>query len=67
VQQWVGLMNEFMNVNSWMVLESNQCYQEMANEKLGVATEPSPESLRGAFPLCSGGWHSEIWTNITVL
>jgi len=27
VQQWVGLMNEFMNLNSWMVLKSNQCYQ----------------------------------------
>jgi len=39
----------------------------MANEKLGVATEPSPESLREALPLCSGAWHSEIWTNITVL
>jgi len=27
----------------------------MANEKLGVATEPSPESLWGALSLCSGG------------
>jgi len=27
VQQWVGLMNEIMNVNSWMALKSNQCYQ----------------------------------------
>jgi len=26
VQQWVGLMNEIMNVNSWMMLKSNQCY-----------------------------------------
>jgi len=42
----------------------------MANEKLGVATEPSPESLLyGCFTvhLCRGAWHSEIWTNITVL
>jgi len=28
-----------------MALKSNHCYQKMANEKLGVATEPSPESL----------------------
>jgi len=27
----------------------------MANEQLGVATEPPPESLWGALPLCSGG------------
>jgi len=27
VQQWVGLINEIMNVNSWMVLISNRCYQ----------------------------------------
>jgi len=28
VQQWVGLINEIiMNVNSWMVLKSNHCYQ----------------------------------------
>jgi len=27
VQQWVGLMNEIMNVNSLMVLTSNHCYQ----------------------------------------
>jgi len=29
VQQWVGLLNEIMNVNSssWMVLISNQRYQ----------------------------------------
>jgi len=26
VQQWVvGLINEIMNVNSWMVLKSNYC------------------------------------------
>jgi len=24
---WVGLINEIMNVNSWMVLKSNHCYQ----------------------------------------
>jgi len=28
----------------------------MANEKLGVATEPSPESLWGVLHLWSGGW-----------
>jgi len=22
---------------------------------------------RGALHLCSGSWHSEIWTNVTVL
>jgi len=27
VQQWVGLINEIMNVNSWTVLISNRCYQ----------------------------------------
>jgi len=27
VQQWVGLMNEIMNVNSLMVLKSNHCFQ----------------------------------------
>jgi len=27
VQQLVGLMNEVMNVNSWMVLKSKHCYQ----------------------------------------
>jgi len=26
VQQWVGLIYEIMNVNSWMVLKSNHCY-----------------------------------------
>jgi len=33
-----------------MVLKSNHCYQKKTNEKLGVATEPSPESL-----ICIGG------------
>jgi len=28
-----------------MVLKSNHCCQKMANAKLDVATEPSPESL----------------------
>jgi len=27
VQQWVGLLNEIMNVKSWMVLKSNHCYR----------------------------------------
>ena len=45
MQQWVGLTNEIINVNSWMVLKSNHCYQKMANEKLDVATEPSPQNL----------------------
>jgi len=27
VQQWVGLINEIMNANSWMVLKTNHCYQ----------------------------------------
>jgi len=27
VQQWVGLTNEIMNVNSWMVLKSDHCCQ----------------------------------------
>jgi len=27
VQPWVGLINEIMNVNSWMVVKSNRCYQ----------------------------------------
>jgi len=27
MQQWVGLINEMMNVNLWMVLKSNHCYQ----------------------------------------
>jgi len=27
VQQWVGLINEIMNVNSLMVLKSDDCYQ----------------------------------------
>jgi len=27
VQQWVGLMNEIMDVNSWMVLKSHHCYR----------------------------------------
>jgi len=27
VHQWVGLINEIMNVNSLMVLKSNHCYQ----------------------------------------
>jgi len=26
VQQLVGLINEIMNANSWMVLKSNHCY-----------------------------------------
>jgi len=27
MQQWIGLTNEIMNVNSWMVLKSNHCCQ----------------------------------------
>jgi len=27
VQEWVGLINEIMNVNSWTVLKPNHCYQ----------------------------------------
>jgi len=27
VQQWVGLINEIINVNSWMALKSNHSYQ----------------------------------------
>jgi len=54
VQPWVGLINEIINVNSWMVLKSNFDTKEIANEKLGVATEPSPESL-GGLELCFGG------------
>jgi len=27
VQQWVGLINEIVNTNSWMALKSNQFYQ----------------------------------------
>jgi len=26
VQQWVGLINEIMNVKSWIVLKWNNCY-----------------------------------------
>jgi len=26
VKQWVGLINEIMNVKSWMVLKWNHCY-----------------------------------------
>jgi len=29
VQQWVGLINEIMNVSSWMVLKSNHSYQRI--------------------------------------
>jgi len=43
-----------MNVNSWMVLKSTIVNKEMADEKLGVATEPSPENL-GGLELCIGG------------
>jgi len=45
VQQWVGLIDQIMNVSSWMVLKSNILTKELAIEKLGVATEPSPERL----------------------
>jgi len=54
LQPWVGLTNEIMNGNSWMVLKSTIVTKEMANEKLGVATEPSPENL-GSLELCTGG------------
>jgi len=27
MQPWIGLINEIMNVNSWMVLKSNHYYQ----------------------------------------
>jgi len=26
VQEWVGFINEIMNVKSWMVLKSYHCY-----------------------------------------
>jgi len=40
----------------------------MANEKLGVATKRHQKVFyRGALHLCSGAWHSEIWTNIAVV
>jgi len=30
VQQWVRLINKLIiNVNSWMVLKSNRCYQRI--------------------------------------
>jgi len=29
VQQWVGLINQIMNVSSWMVLKSNHSYQRI--------------------------------------
>jgi len=35
-----------MNVNSWMVQNLTTATKEMANEKLGVPTEPPPESLQ---------------------
>jgi len=44
-QQWVGLTNGSMNVNSLMVLKLTIVIKEIANEKLGVAAEPLPESL----------------------
>jgi len=34
-----------MDVNSWMVLKSDRCYQKLSNERIGVPTKPSPESL----------------------
>jgi len=27
VLEWIGLINELRNVNSWMVLKSNHCYR----------------------------------------
>jgi len=46
VQQWVGLINDNVNVNSWTWQNPTIVTKEMANEKLGVPTEPSPESLQ---------------------
>ena len=55
MQQLVGFINEIMNVNPWMVVNLTIVAKEMANEKLGVTTEPSPESLWGLY-ICAVGW-----------
>jgi len=47
MQQWVGLINEIMNVNSWMVLKSNHCYQRNRWRKVwcGIRTVTRKSSI----------------------
>jgi len=49
MQQWVGLINEIMNVNSWMVLKSNHCYQRNRWWKVwcGIRTVTRKSSIGG--------------------
>jgi len=57
-----------MNVNSWMVLKSNQCYRRNGYWKAWCGNRTvTRKSSMGALHLCSGAWCSEIWTNTTVL
>jgi len=62
-------------VKSWIVLKSNIVTKEMANEKLGVATELSPESLLGARSFVLEGisptkpprGNGTVWQNFSLL
>jgi len=56
VQQWAGLINEIMNMNSWMVLKSNHCYQRNGQWKAwcGNRTITRKCSIRGLY-ICSVG------------
>jgi len=69
VQQSVVLINEIVNVNSWMLLKANNCYRRngyLMKSLLWQENRQQKVFCRRALDLCSGAWHSEIWTNSTV-
>jgi len=60
VQQWVGLLNQIMNVRSWMVWKSNHSYQRIGYWKAWcgnrTVTRKSSIGLRlGGLYICAVG------------
>jgi len=60
VQEWVGLINQIMNVSSWIVLKSNHSYQRIGYWKAWcgnrTVTRKSYIGLRlGGLYICAVG------------
>jgi len=49
VQQWVGLINEIMNVDSWMVLKSSHCFQRNGKWKAWFGNRTVTKISMGVF------------------
>jgi len=56
VQQWVALINEIMSVYSWVVLESNHCYQRNGQWKAWCGNRTvTRKSSKGGFTFAQWG------------